>query len=99
MTEIDPLQLTAADWDQVGATLGFLWVFWLSVVGAALLLLTAHAIIPSLTTTGHLGPQFSRIRPVIYVIAIVVALVAAYAFVSFVNESSVLRTIYGKVWI
>ena len=40
MTEIDPLQLTAADWDQVGATLGFLWVFWLSVVGAALLLLT-----------------------------------------------------------
>ena len=99
MTEIDPLQLTAADWNQVERTLGFLWVFWLTVVSAALLLLIAHAIIPSLVTTGHLGPQVQRVRPVVYIIAILVSLVAIYAFVGFVNESSVLRTIYTKVWI
>ena len=99
MTEIDPQSLTSADWDQVQTTLVYLWVLWLSVIAMALSLLVAHAIIPSLTTTGHLAPGVERIRPVFYFAAAAAAAVALFAFYGFVTESDVLRTIYTKVWI
>ncbi len=99
MTEIDPQSLTAADWDQIQTTLVYLWVLWVAVITMAMSLLVAHAIIPSLTTTGHLGPRVERIRPVFYAAAAAAAAVALFAFVGFLAESEVLRTIYTKVWI
>ena len=99
MTEIDPQPLSSADWSQVEATLGFLWLLWLSVVSMALLLLVAHAIIPSLSATGHIRPQIARARPVVYAAAAAAAAVALFAFIGFVSASEVLRTIYTKVWI
>ncbi len=99
MTEIDPQPLTSADWDQVQATLGYLWLLWLAVITMALSLLVAHAIIPSLATTGHIGPQVVRFRPIFYGAAAVAAAIAFFAFYGFLTESEVLRTIYTKVWI
>ena len=99
MTEIDPQSLTAADWDQVQATLVYLWLLWLSVVAMAMSLLIAHAVIPSLATTGHVGPAVERARPIFYVLGAIAAAVALFAFVGFVTESEVLRDIYTKVWI
>ncbi len=99
MTEIDPQSLTSADWDQVQTTLVYLWVLWLAVIAMALSLLVAHAIIPSLVTTGHLGSGFERVRPLFYVAAAGAAAISLFAFYGFVTESDVLRTIYTKVWI
>ncbi len=99
MTEIDPQSLSSADWNQIETTLVFLWLLWLSVVSMALLLLVAHAIIPSLTTTGHIGPRVGRLRAPVYAAAAVAAAVSLYAFIGFVTESEVLRTIYTRVWI
>ncbi|MYD37147.1 MAG: hypothetical protein F4X20_09155 [Dehalococcoidia bacterium] len=99
MTEIDPQSLTAADWEQIETTLVYLWLLWLSVIGMALSLLVAHAIIPSLATTGHVGPRVERVRPIFYFAAALAAAIAIFAFVGFLTESDVLRTIYTKVWI
>ena len=99
MTEIDPLPLTSADWDQVQTTLVYLWILWLAVITAALSMLVAHAVIPSLATTGHIGPQVERVRPVFYGVAALAAAVSLFTFIGFLNESEVLRTIYTKVWI
>ena len=99
MTEIDPQSLTSADWDQIQTTLVYLWVLWLSVIAMALSLLVAHAIIPSLATTGHIGPRTERVRPIFYMAAAAAAAIALFAFVGFVTESEVVRTIYTKVWI
>lgn len=99
MTEIDPQPLTSADWDQIQTTLVYLWLLWLSVIGMALFLLVAHAIIPSLATTGHVGPRVERIRPIFYVAAAITTTIAIFAFIGFLTESDVLRTIYTKVWI
>lgn len=99
MTEIDPQSLTSADWDQIQTTLVYLWLLWLSVIAMALSLLVAHAIIPSLATTGHIGPRVERVRPIFYMAAAAAAAIALFAFVGFVTESEVVRTIYTKVWI
>lgn len=99
MTEIDPQSLTSADWDQVQTTLVYLWVLWLAVIAMALSLLVAHAIIPSLVTTGHVGASVERVRPVFYAAAVAAAAIALFAFYGFLTESEVLRTIYTKVWI
>ncbi len=99
MTEIDPQSLTSADWDQIQTTLVYLWVLWLSVIAMALSLLVAHAVIPSLATTGHIGSGVERVRPIFYVAAAIAAAIAIFAFVGFVTESEVVRTIYTKVWI
>ena len=99
MTEIDPQSLTSADWDQIQTTLVYLWVLWLSVIAMALSLLVAHAVIPSLATTGHIGPRVERVRPIFYMAAAAAAAIALFAFVGFVTESEVVRTIYTKVWI
>ena len=99
MTEIDPQPLVAADWEQIETTLIFLWALWLSVIAMAMSLLVAHAVIPSLTTTGHLGARAERIRPVFYVAAAIAAAISIFCFVGFVTESEVVRNIYTKVWI
>ncbi len=99
MTEIDPQSLTSADWDQIQTTLVYLWLLWLSVIAMALSLLVAHAVIPSLATTGHIGPRVERVRPIFYMAAAAAAAIALFAFVGFVTESEVVRTIYTKVWI
>ncbi len=99
MTEIDPQSLTSADWDQIQTTLVYLWVLWLSVIAMALSLLVAHAVIPSLATTGHIGSGVERVRPIFYVAAAIAAAISIFAFVGFVTESDVVRTIYTKVWI
>ncbi|MCY4575685.1 MAG: hypothetical protein OXC55_03650 [Chloroflexi bacterium] len=99
MTEIDPQSLTSADWDQIQTTLVYLWVLWLSVIAMALSLLVAHAVIPSLATTGHIGSGVERVRPIFYVAAAIAAAIAIFTFVGFVTESEVVRTIYTKVWI
>jgi arginine exporter protein ArgO len=65
----------------------------------ALSLLVAHAIIPSLATTGHIGPRVERVRPLFYAAAVAAAAIALFALFGFVTESDVLRTIYTKVWI
>jgi len=99
VTEIDPQSLTSADWDQIQTTLVYLWVLWLSVIAMALSLLVAHAVIPSLATTGHIGSGVERVRPIFYVAAAIAAAIAIFTFVGFVTESEVVRTIYTKVWI
>jgi len=99
VTEIDPQSLTSADWDQIQTTLVYLWLLWLSVIAMALSLLVAHAVIPSLATTGHIGPRVERVRPIFYMAAAAAAAIALFAFVGFVTESEVVRTIYTKVWI
>ncbi len=99
MTEIDPQPLVAADWEQIETTLVYLWLLWIAVITMAMSLLIGHAVIPSLTTTGHIGPVFERVRPLFYLAAAGAAAVSLFALVGFVNESVVLREIYTKVWI
>jgi hypothetical protein len=99
VTEVDPLAISAAQWAQVQDTLIYLWVFWLSVIGGAVLFITGHAVIPSLAFTGHIGSRARAARPVFYLLALLAALGAAWALASFLNASEVLRIIYPKVWI
>ena len=99
MTEVDPQVLTAAQWDEVSTTLVYIWVFVFFLGSFAGNLLIAHALIPSLAITGHVGRRVSALRPVFYSLAVVFVLATAWAVVNFVNSSEVLRTIYPKVWI
>ncbi len=99
MTEVDPLPLTSADWNQVSSTLFFVWTFFLTMIPAAIMFLVAHTVIPSLVITEHVGPLIQRTRPVFYLLAVAGAAAAGWSIVNFIVASEVLRTIYPKVWI
>jgi hypothetical protein len=99
VTEVDPLPLTGADWNQVSATLSFTWAFFLTMIPAAIMFLSAHAVIPSLVITGDVGTLVGRTRPVFYLLAVAGAAAAGWSIVNFIAASEVLRTIYPKVWI
>lgn len=99
MTEVDPVALTSADWNQVSTTLTYIWLSFGALASMGLLLLTAHAIIPSLIITGHVSRSLNKVRPVFYALAVGAAFGTAWAFYNLVTASEVLRTIYPKTWI
>ena len=58
----DPKALTGVNWHDLHVWLQWLWIYLPLVVTFALTVLIAHAIIPSLVTTGHLPATASRLR-------------------------------------
>lgn len=58
----DPKALTSANWNDVHIWLTWLWTYIPLVLIFAITILTAHAIIPSLISTGHLPQSANRLR-------------------------------------
>lgn len=96
---MDPEYITSTAWSGVGDFLTFLWLFLLFQVSFGFNFLMAHAIIPSLTETGHLPQSVNKARRVFYVGAVgslaAVVFVVSRAFV----EAQFLRDVWGRFWI
>lgn len=73
----DPKALTAADWQNIHLLLQWLWIYLPLIVTAAVTLVTAHALIPSLVITGHLPESTLKMREPLTAVAIVILGVAA----------------------
>lgn len=77
---MDPLQPTVDQWAQLARAAGHLAVFTGLVINTALAFLLAHAIIPSLVTSGDALPEAGRFRSLLYSLAGVSLLLTLYAF-------------------
>ncbi len=91
---MDPAFVDNELWHGISVMLRFLWAYTFFALSFAALFLTAHAIIPSLVTTGHLPGQAARLRPFIYAAAGGALLIAAaFLALTLANVSVV-----GKIW-
>jgi len=58
----DPKALTSVDWNNIHMFLQWFWIYFPIVVIFGITLLTAHALIPSLVSTGHLPESTQKLR-------------------------------------
>lgn len=91
---MDPAFVDNELWHGISVMLRFLWAYLLFAIGFAGLFLTAHAIIPSLVTTGHLPGQAARLRPLLYAAA-GGSLVIAVILLALTLASA---DVVGKIW-
>ena len=97
---MDPSFITRSDWADIGEfLLGLLFIPGLMIV-FAFSMLTAHALIPSLVTSGHIPEDFSKLRRVFYIIAFAALLgvISYFAFVA-VNANRSFGDVYSRWWL
>ena len=58
----DPIAIGSLEWREIGTLLHNLWFYLCLIVSFAVTMLTAHAIIPSLISTGHLPKSAGLLR-------------------------------------
>jgi hypothetical protein len=59
---MDPKALTSTDWQNIHLFLQWFWIYFPLIVTFAITMLTAHALIPSAVTTGHLPASASKLK-------------------------------------
>ena len=91
---MDPAFVDNELWHGISVMLRFLWAYTLFALTFAALFLTAHAIIPSLVTTGHLPAQVARLRPLIYAAAGGALVIAVLLLALTLANANVV----GKIW-
>ena len=96
----DPGAVTASDWLEIGKWMTRLWLYFFFIVGFALTFLTAHAVIPSLVSTGQIpSEKAQKLSPPLYIGAALILAVAMVFLSLTVNKSYLLEQFYDRFWI
>lgn len=96
---MDPKALTSTDWHNIHLFLQWFWIYLPLVVAFAVTMLTAHALIPSAVTTGHLPPSVARLRIPLTGLALVLAVVAIIILVFGINQTLDVRNFWNRLLI
>lgn len=91
---MDPAFVDNELWHGISVMLRFLWAYLFFALAFTSLFLTAHAIIPSLVTTGHIPAQAARLRPFIYAAAGGALVIAVILLALTLANANVV----GKIW-
>ncbi|MDC0034903.1 hypothetical protein OAJ44_00895 [Chloroflexi bacterium] len=98
--ELDPNYISAAMWADIKIFTQNIKFFVLFVIIFAANMIIGHNAIPSLVKSHHLPPSVSKLRPPIYIVALVSFVVAIYFVVTaFVGGLDAIRAIYPDFWI
>ena len=95
----DPIAIGSLEWRELGSLLHNLWFYLLLIASFAVTMLTAHAIIPSLISTGHLPKSAGLLRFSLTITALVFLAFALIVLSMAVNLAYVLESIYDRFWI
>jgi len=99
MPEVDPVAISSSAWSDITTWQVFLALYLISIIAIAFTFLTAHALIPSLVSSGHLPTQFLKLRPPMY-FGVVVFIAAAVVLMTItVQNSLLLEDLYNRFWI
>ena len=79
--------------------LRFLWAYWFFIIGFALTLLIAHAVVPSLVYTRQLPLSIARLRPMLYLGALGILSFALLFLTLTVINGGVIKDIWERWWI
>ena len=92
----DPLFLTQADWQAIGALLLALWMVLGAALGLGLSLLAAHGIIPSLAASRDIPPRVAALRMPFYGAAIAFLALSLFSVWLVTERLDVVAEIFWK---
>ena len=97
---MDPSYISTEYWDEIKIFTSNMGLFVLCIIIFAANMLVGHNAIPSLIASHHLPRSWNKLRPPIYIVAIV-AFVAAIYFVvtAFSSGLNAIEHIYPNYWI
>ena len=97
MDTLDPRLLGPAQWALVNVSMRSLAFFVVLAINTAVCFLVAHALIPSLITTGDAPGDLHRLRRVLYPLAAASLVAAIFAFVQALSYGvALIQQIYPR---
>ena len=96
---MDPAFVTNEIWHNISGMLRFLWVYVFFIIGFALNLLIAHAIIPSLVGSGQIPERIANLRPVFYLASGGALVFALAALVISMLQVGIVTDVFNRWWI
>ncbi len=95
----DPKALTSVDWNNIHMFLQWFWIFFPIVVTFGITMLTAHALIPSMVSTGHLPESTQKLRIPLTMFAVLLFAAGTVVMVLIVNAELDISNIWDRVLI
>ncbi len=96
---MDPAFVDNSIWHDISTMLRLLWVYVLFIIIAAFTFLTAHALIPSLAGSGLLSRRIARLRPLFYIGALGIFLIAVVSIVLILLQVDVTQRVLPRWWV
>jgi hypothetical protein len=96
---MDPKALTTTDWHNIHLFLQWFWIYFPLVAAFAITMLTAHALIPSAVSTGHLPASVSRLKIPLTFFALLIAALAIVILILGINETLDVRNFWSRLLI
>jgi len=96
---MDPEYINSADWRAIGNLLHFFWFVLLFAIAFGFNFLAAHAVIPSLISSGHIPQRLNRARRVFYLGALGSLALVLFTLSRIVAEAPILKGIWERWWI
>ncbi|NQW19017.1 MAG: hypothetical protein HQ478_16210 [Chloroflexi bacterium] len=93
---MDLIPLTAEQWGDGGNAIKLLWLSLLFAVTGSGSFVTAHALIPSAISTGHIPEKFSRLRIPLYVLGIIAVVAIAVNVVLIIGYLGYIEDVYSR---
>jgi len=96
---LDPFGPTTAEWSEIALSITFLTIALVSAILTGPIFLVAHAIIPSAVDSKTIDGQFSKLRPILYIIGFIgLASIIVFFCLALFNIYPVLNRIYPSFW-
>jgi hypothetical protein len=95
----DPAAIGPFEWSEIGKLLHNLWFFLALNFTFAITMLTAHALIPSLVSTGHLPRSANLLRSTITLGALAILGLSVTLMFYTQDVAKVVERIYDRYWI
>ena len=92
----DPKALTSVEWNNIHFFLQWFWIYLPIVITFAITMLTAHALIPSLVSTGQLPESMQRLRLPLTAFAALVFVAAVVILILGINATLDVRQVWPR---
>ncbi len=96
---MDPKALTSEDWNNIHLFLQWFWIYFPLIATFAITMLTAHALIPSAVTTGHLPEKANRLKLPLTAFAFLLLVAAIVILVLGINQTLDVRNFWDRLLI
>ena len=94
---MDPKALTSTDWHNIHLFLQWFWIYFPLIATFAVTMLTAHGLIPSAVSTGHLPANASKLRIPLTLLALVFLAAAIVILVLGINQTLDVRNFWDRL--
>ena len=96
---MDPGYITSGDWAEIGNWLTILWVLVVFNISLGFHFIMAHAIIPSLVSSGHIPQSIGKIRKGMYAVAAASLVGSTYIISRLIVNADVIQGFWDRQWI